>query len=79
MPEKKFDSLRVLQMIFALFILLISIYGLVMENFNLFPLMFICMGAMFIVIGLREYKRTRSLWWGIFYLCVALFMLFTAI
>ncbi|WP_370874049.1 DUF3953 domain-containing protein [Oikeobacillus pervagus] len=32
------------------------------------------MSAMFIVIGLREYKRTQSLLGGIFYLCVSLFI-----
>ncbi|WP_371256572.1 DUF3953 domain-containing protein [Psychrobacillus sp. FJAT-21963] len=37
------------------------------------------MSAMFIIIGLREYKRTQSLSWGLFYLCISFFILFVAI
>ena len=79
MAEKKFDILMLFQIIFAILVMLISIYGSVSENYNLLPLMFIFMSAMFISIGLREYKRTKNLLWGIFYLCVSLFILFVAV
>ncbi|KQL33646.1 hypothetical protein AN959_16065 [Psychrobacillus sp. FJAT-21963] len=79
MAEKKVDILKLFQIIFAICALLISVYSLVTENFNLQPLMFILMSAMFIIIGLREYKRTQSLSWGLFYLCISFFILFVAI
>ncbi|MGE7835320.1 DUF3953 domain-containing protein [Viridibacillus arvi] len=36
------------------------------------------MSVMLLIIGLREYKRTQSLLWGVFYLCTSLFILFVA-
>jgi hypothetical membrane protein len=79
MEEKKFDTLLLFQMIFAILVMLIGIYGKVTENYNLLPLMLILMSVMFLIIGLREYKRTQSLLWGIFYLCTSLFILFVAV
>ena len=79
MTEKKFDILMLFQMIFAIIVLLIGIYGKVSENFNLLPLMFIFLSAMYIIIGLREYKRTKSLLWGIFYFCISLIILFSLV
>lgn len=77
--EKKFDILMVLQVIFAIPVLLISIYGLMTKNDNLQPVSFILMGVMFLLIGLREYKDTQSLFSGMFYLCISLFTLFVGI
>ena len=79
MEEKKFGILMLCQMIFAILVILIGIYGKVTENYNLLPLMLILMSVMFLIIGLREYKRTKSLLWGIFYLCISLFILFVAV
>ena len=79
MKEKKFDILMFCQIIFAILVLLISICGKVTENFSLLPLMFIFMSAMLFIIGMREYKRTQSLLWGVFYLCTSLFVLFVAV
>ncbi|MGE8207036.1 DUF3953 domain-containing protein [Heyndrickxia sp. NPDC080065] len=79
MEEKKFDILMLFQIIFAIPVLLINIYSLVTENFNLQSVSFILMSAMFLAIGLREYKRTQSLLWSIFYLCISLFTFFFAI
>ena len=77
MEEKKFDILMLFQIIFAVLVMLIGIYGKVTENYNLLPLMLILLSVMFLIIGLREYKRTKSLLWGIFYLCVSLLILFS--
>lgn len=79
MEEKKFDILMLFQMIFAVLVMLIGIYGKVKENYNLLPFMLIILSVMFLIIGLREYKRTKNLLWGIFYLCVSLFILFSVI
>ncbi|PUB05081.1 DUF3953 domain-containing protein [Paenisporosarcina sp. OV554] len=79
MEEKKFDTLMLFQIIFAILVMLISIHGMVTENYNLQPLMSIFMSVMLLIIGLREYKRTQSLLWGIFYICTSLFILFVAV
>ncbi len=78
MKEKKFDILLLLHLMFGLLVLGISIYVNVTESYQLFPLLFVLMGVMFLIIGLREYKRTKNLWWGIFFLGTALFMFFVA-
>nr|WP_275584042.1 DUF3953 domain-containing protein [Solibacillus kalamii] len=41
--------------------------------------MLILLSIMFLIIGLREYKRTKSLLWGIIYLFISLFMIFSVI
>ena len=79
MEEKKFDVLQIFQLIFAILLLLISIYSFFTENSNILPVMFILMSIVFFIIGLREYKRTRNLVWGIFYLCTSLSILFVAV
>lgn len=79
MKEKKFDILMFFQIIFVIPVVLISIYSLVTENFNLQPVSFILMSALFLTIALREYKKTQSLLWSIFYLCISLFSLYVAI
>ncbi|MCZ8535381.1 DUF3953 domain-containing protein [Psychrobacillus psychrodurans] len=79
MEEKKFDILMLFQVIFAVLVMLIGIYGKVTENYNLLPLMLILLSVMFLIIGLREYKRTKSLLWGIVYLCISLFILFSVV
>lgn len=79
MAEKKFDILMWFQLIFTIPLLLISIYSGVSGNFDLLPFIFIFMSAMFIVIGLREYKKTQSLKRCIFYLCASLFIIFVAV
>ena len=79
MEEKKFDIPMLFQIIFAILVILISIYSKVTENNNLLPLMLIVMSVLFIIIGLREYKKTQSLLRGIFYLCTSLFILFVAV
>lgn len=79
MVEKKFDMLMWFQLIFTIPLLFISIYSGVSGNFDLLPFIFILMSAMFIVIGLREYKKTQSLKRCIFYLCTSLFILFVAV
>ena len=79
MEEKKFDILMLFQIIFAVLVMLIGIYGKVTENYDLLPLMLILLSVMIFIMGLREYKRTKSLLWGIFYLCVSLFILFSVV
>ncbi|WP_227752086.1 DUF3953 domain-containing protein [Viridibacillus arvi] len=37
------------------------------------------MSVMLLLLGLREYKRTESLKWGIFFLCNSLFNLLVAV
>ncbi|MFJ7973767.1 DUF3953 domain-containing protein [Psychrobacillus sp. NPDC096389] len=41
--------------------------------------MLIFLSVLFLIIGLREYKRTQSLLWGICYLCISLFILYTVV
>ena len=79
MEEKKFDVLKLFQLIFTIPLLLISVYSGVSGNYKFLPFIFILMSAMFIIIGLREYKRTQNLKRCIFYLCTSLFIIFVAI
>jgi len=79
MEEKKFDILMLFQIIFAILVMLIGIYGKVTENYNLLPLMLIFLSITLLIMGLREYKRTKNLLWGIFILCTSLYILISAI
>lgn len=79
MEEKKFDILMLFQIIFAILVMLIGIYGKVTENYNLLPLMLILLSVALLIMGLREYKRTKSLLWGIFILCTSLYILISAV
>jgi len=79
MAEKKFDILMLFQLIFAVLVMLIGIYGKVTENYNLLPLMLILLSVIFLIMGLREYKRTQSLLWGIILLCFSFYILFVAV
>ena len=75
MKEKRIGILKLFQLIFAVLVMIIGVYGKVTENYNILPLMLILLSVMFILIGLQEYKRTKSLLWGIVYLCISLFIL----
>ncbi|MCK1999647.1 DUF3953 domain-containing protein [Psychrobacillus psychrodurans] len=79
MEEKKFDILMLFQIIFVILVILIGIYGKVTENYNLLPLMLILLSITLLIMGLREYKRTKSLLWGIFLLCTSLYILFSVV
>ncbi|MCZ8532585.1 DUF3953 domain-containing protein [Psychrobacillus psychrodurans] len=79
MEEKKFDILMLYQIIFVILVMLIGIYGKVTENYNLLPLMLILLSITLLIMGLREYKRTKSLLWGIFLLCTSLYILFSVV
>lgn len=79
MAGKKFNLLLLLQMILTPIVMVICIYNVVTQNFTLQPLAFLLLSAIVIIIGLREYKRTKSLRWGIFYLCTSLFVLYVAV
>lgn len=79
MKEKKFGILMLFQLIIAVLVMLIGIYVKVTENYNLLPLLLILLSVMFLIIGLREYKRTNSLLWGIFFLGISLFILFSVV
>ena len=79
MKEKKFDILMIFQLIFAVLVMLIGIYGKVTENYNLLPLMLILLSVTLLIMGLREYKRTKSLLWGMLILCTSLYILFSAV
>ena len=79
MEEKKFDILMLFQIIFAILVMLIGIYAKGTDNYNLLPLMLILLSITLLIAGLREYKRTRNLLWGIFILCSSLYILYSAI
>ncbi|WP_445683415.1 DUF3953 domain-containing protein [Sporosarcina sp. FSL K6-6792] len=79
MEERNFDTLKLFQMFFAILFMLLIIYGKVTEKHNLLPLTLIVMSVMFLIIGIREYKKTQNLMWGIFYLCTSLFILFVGV
>ena len=79
MEEKKFDILMLFQIIFTILVMLISIYSKFTENYNLLPLILILLSITLLIMGLREYKRTQSLLWGIFILCTSLYILFSAV
>ncbi|WP_353957874.1 DUF3953 domain-containing protein [Lysinibacillus sp. G4S2] len=41
--------------------------------------MLILLSITLLIMGLREYKRTQSLLWGIFIFCTSLYILFSAV
>ncbi|MFE6170392.1 DUF3953 domain-containing protein [Viridibacillus arvi] len=41
--------------------------------------MLILLSITLLIMGLREYKRTQSLLWGIFILCTSLYILISAV
>ncbi|MGE7673304.1 DUF3953 domain-containing protein [Lysinibacillus sp. NPDC094403] len=41
--------------------------------------MLILLSITLLIMGLREYKRTRSLLWVIFLICTSLYILFSAL
>ena len=65
MVAKKFDFLLLFYFIFAVIVILIGIYGRITDNYNLLPLSLILLSILLFIMGLREYKRTQSLLWGI--------------
>jgi len=79
MKEKKVNILMYVQLFLAIIVMSIGIYGKVTENYSLLPFMLMILSVMFLIIGLREYKRTKSLWSGIFFLCVSLFIFFSVV
>ena len=79
MKEKRFDILMIFQLIFAVLVMFVGIYSKVTENYNLLPLMLILLSVTLLIMGIREYKRTKSLLWGIFILCTSLYILISAV
>ena len=79
MKEKRFDILLIFQLIFAVVVMFVGIYSKVTENYNLLPLMLILLSVTLLIMGIREYKRNKSLLWGIFILCTSLYILISAV
>lgn len=79
MKEKKVDSLMVLQLFFAILVLLIGIYSKVTENNNVVPIMLLLLSVMFLIVGFREYRKTKNKVWSIFIWCIALFILYSTV
>lgn len=63
MKEKKFDISMLYLIIFAIPLLIIIIYSLVTENFNLQPVVHILIIALAIIIGLRVDKSLKNKGW----------------
>jgi len=79
MKIKKFDLLMALQLFSAMFGLAMGIYMRITENYELLPLMLIFLSGMLILMGLREYRKSKNLFWPIFTFCIACFILFSAL
>lgn len=79
MKIKKFDLLMALQLLFAMLVVVMGIYGNISENYDLLPLMLIFLSGLLMLMGLREYKKSKNLLWAIFIFCIACFILFSAI
>ena len=79
MEHRKFDILMLLQIVFSIFVITISSYCIAVGKFTLLPLSFVFLSAIFIILGLREYKRTQKMVWSISFFVVALFVLFSAL
>ncbi len=77
--QNRFDIYLILQLIFSIIVIAISIYSFVTENFDLNPISLILLSAILIIMGLREYKRTKKLLFSIFIFGVALFILMTVV
>jgi len=79
MKIKRFDLLMVLQLFSAMFVLAMGIYVRITESYELLPLMLIFLSGMLILMGLREYKKSKNLLWAILIFCIACFILFSAL
>lgn len=69
----------VLQLFSAMLGVTMGIYVRITENYDLLPFMLIFLSGMLILMGLREYKRSKNLLWSIFIFCIACFILFSAV
>lgn len=75
MEEKKFDTLIILQIIFAFLVIVFGVYCKIADDYSLLPLVLIFMSGMIFVTGLREYDRTGKSFWRILSLGGVLFFL----
>ena len=60
MKIKKFDLLMALQLLFAMLVVVMGIYGNITENYDLLPLMLIFLSGLLMLMGLREYKKSKK-------------------
>lgn len=79
MKINRFDLLMVIQLFSAMFVLAMGIYVRITESYELLPLMLIFLSGMLILMGLREYRKSKNLLWAIFIFCIACFILFSAL
>lgn len=77
--RRKLTGLVIVQLIIGTLVLFGSIYSSVTENFSLQPLVFILLSAWLIIIGVKEYKRTKKLGWGILYFGNSLFVFYVGV
>lgn len=64
--KKKYDVLILLQLIFALLVILIGLYCRITENYSLLPLIILLLSVLVLIRGIREYKKTRNMLWVVF-------------
>lgn len=67
-----------LRIILAIIIITLSVYGLVSDNHEMYPYMFLFLGLMMMVIGISEFKAKRQ---AIAIMCIlaSVFVLFVAV
>ncbi|KAA0548488.1 DUF3953 domain-containing protein [Bacillus sp. BGMRC 2118] len=63
------------RIIFAVIVIILSVYGFVTQNTNMFPYIFMFLSLMMVVIGLDEWKKDRKMYcWISFSMSVVLLL-----
>ncbi|MGE6613710.1 DUF3953 domain-containing protein [Peribacillus sp. NPDC076916] len=67
------------RIILAIFVLALSAYQLITENFELMPYSMLFLGALMLVIGLAELQKDRKGFGGYMSMVVSAFLFFVSI
>lgn len=79
MKRRKPTGLVIVPLLIGTLVLFGSVIISLTENFSLQPFVFILLSAWLIIIGVKEYKRTKKLGWGILYLGSSLFVFYVGV
>ncbi|MFP3511515.1 DUF3953 domain-containing protein [Peribacillus sp. SIMBA_075] len=71
--------MKIVRVILAIFVLALSAYQLITENFELMPYSMLFLGAIMLVTGLAELQKDRKGFWGYMNIVISLFFFFVSI
>ncbi|RAS74481.1 DUF3953 domain-containing protein [Priestia endophytica] len=71
--------LKRLRIFLSVIVLILSVYSLITQNFELMPYSMFLLGTMILVTGLLELKRDKKEFWGYVYIIVSLFAVYVSV